>query len=153
MSTSRETPCIGIPQYSIFVNINSNIWYYRIWTYSIYRVSQLCEDYTVSIHHTYHNIMLISVCTMTLILLMSVQQHARWGSHNSSSEDSSFCGMWDVSLGEQCLTCHRTVLCSCLGSSNLFGLFGPEDVGNCSSTDTGSDLRRVCDPQGLCTLE
>ena len=56
-----------------------------------------------------------------------------------------------MSLGEQCLTCQRTVLCSGLGLSNLLGMFGPEDIGNYSSTDTVSDLRRVCDPQGLCT--
>jgi len=61
--------------------------------------------------------------------------------------------MRDVSLGEQCLTCHRTVLCSGLGSSNLLGLLGPEDVGNYSSTDTVSDLRTVYNPRGLYTSE
>jgi hypothetical protein len=58
-----------------------------------------------------------------------------------------------VSLGEQCLTCHRAVMCSGLGSSSLLGPFAPVDVRNYSSTVTVSDLTRECDRQGLCPLE
>ena len=42
-----------------------------------------------------------------------------------------------MSVDEQCLECYRTLLRSGLGSGNLLGLFGPEDVGY-SSTDTVS---------------
>jgi hypothetical protein len=130
--------------------VSGNIRIYLIWTYSIYSGNSSCVTTVQYPYIIHHNIMLISVCTKTLILLMPVQLQCKMRFSQQFNWSFQVFGMWDVSLSEQSLTCHRTVLCSGLGSSNLHWLFVPENVGNYSFTDTVSDLRRVCNPQEPC---